>query len=294
MLPIAAQLSFLDRPAAIVTGGLTAAVLAGAAFALPQLGMARRCTLGGVAGILAVESAFAFTHGSWLPVLLLVPGLLVTAIAASSKSTVTTAFGLVLGAVGGAAYVYFANPAALTFAGRADHELSHATMLGGALLAVWAVLAAEALVRSALRVRPTIAAAGAGVVGLYGATAAFVSFGSATAGTAGFRTAHLGVTVLWVSVAMVLLGLGIRLPRYGAASLGAGLLLTGCSIAKLFLFDLQAMGGATRAVTFIAVGLVLLFAGSRYAQAYARMRSGGQRTEQHDQSQPPAAPMPQF
>lgn len=293
VLPIAAQLSVLDRPAAIVTGAVTAAVLAGTAFVLPQLGMVRRFTLGGVAGILAIESAFAFTHGSWLPVLLLLPGLLVTAVAASSKSLVTTVFGLVFGVVGGAAYVWFANPAALAFAGRADSDLSHATMTGGALLAVWATLAAQALVGSSLQVRPTVAAAVAGVIGLYGATAAFVSFGSATAGTPGFRTAHLGVTVLWVSVAMFLLGLGIRLPRYGAASLGAGLLLTGCSIAKLFLFDLQAMGGATRAVTFIAVGLVLLFAGSRYAQAYARMRNGS-RSEQRDQPQPPAAPMPQF
>lgn len=274
VLPIAAQLSHLDRPVAVLTGGAVAAVMAAVAFAVPQLGTVRRIALGGVAGLLAMESAFVFTDGSWLPVLLLLPGLLVTAIAVSSKSIVTTVFGLAFGVVGGAAYIYFANPAALAFAGRADVELSHATMIGGVLLATWAVLAAQALMGSALQVRPTIAAVGAGVVGLYGATAAFVSFGSSVAGTAGFHTAHLGVTVLWVSVAMFLMGLGIRLPRYGAASLGAGLLLTGCSIAKLFLFDLQAMSGATRAATFIVVGLVLLFAGSRYAQAYARMRGG--------------------
>ncbi|MFC6705157.1 DUF2339 domain-containing protein [Flexivirga alba] len=288
MLPIAAQLNHLDRPVAILTGGAAAAALAAVAFAVPQLGTVRRIALGGVAGCLAIESAFVFTHGSWLPVLVLLPGLLVTAIATSSKSIVTTVFGLAFGVVGGAAYTCFANPAALSFSGRADADLSFATMVGGILLGAWAVLAAQALMGSALRVRPTIAATGAGVVGLYGATAASVSFGSSVAGTAGFHTAHLGVTVLWVSVAMFLMGLGIHLPRYGAAALGAGLLLTGCGIAKLFLFDLSTLGGATRAAAFIVVGLVLLFAGSRYAQAYARMRGGPGKGDVHNQPQPPA------
>lgn len=281
VLPIAAQISYLDRPAAIIAGGVVAAIMATVAFTIPQLDTVRRIALGGVAGCLAMESAFVFTHGSWLPVLLLLPGLVVTAIAVSSKSTVTTMFGLGFGVVGAAAYTYFVNPAALTFPDRADANLSLSTMIGGVLLATWAVLVAQALVQSALSVRPTIAAASAGVVGLYGATAAFVSFGSSVAGTAGFHTAHLGVTVLWVSVAMLLMGLGIHLPRYGAASLAAGLLLAGCGIAKLFLFDLQAMSGATRAVTFIAVGLVLLFAGSRYAQAYAKMRGGNDKQREH-------------
>lgn len=295
-LPIAAQLGYLDRPAAMIAGGVVAAVMATVAFTIPQFGAVRRIALGGVAGCLAMESAFVFTHGSWLPVLLLLPGLLVTVIAVSSKSTVTTVFGLGFGVVGGAAYTYFANPAALAFPGRADADLSFSTMIGGLLLATWAALAAQALVQSALSVRPTIAAASAGIVGLYGATAAFVSFGTSVDGTPGFHTAHLGVTVLWVSVAMLLMGLGIHLPRYGAVSLGAGLLLAGCGIAKLFLFDLQAMSGATRAVTFIAVGLVLLFAGSRYAQAYARMRGsqGGNdkpdADESHGQPQLPVLP----
>ncbi|WP_446666674.1 DUF2339 domain-containing protein [Flexivirga sp. B27] len=293
VLPVAAQLSYLDRSIAIVAGGLTAAVLAAVAFLVPQLGIVRRVTVGGVAATLAIESAFAFTEGSWLPVLLLVPGVLVSAVALSTKSAVSTIIGLAFGAIGGAAYLTFAGPAALTFAGRADADLSYATMLGGALLAGWAVLTALALVRTTSQVTPTVAAVGAGIVGLYGATAAFVSFGAAVGGTEGFRSAHLGVTVLWISVAMVLLALGIRLPRYGAATLGAGLLLTGCGVAKLFLFDLQALGGATRAIAFIVVGLVLLFAGSRYAQAYARMRSEGQHSQQSGQPQPPASPMPQ-
>ncbi len=288
MVPIVAQLGHLDRPIAILTGGVTAAVMAAAAFAVPQLGTVRRIALGGVAGVLAIESAFVFTHGSWLPVLVLLPGLLVTAVAATSKSIVTTVFGLTFGVVGGAAYTYFASPAALSYSGRADADLSFATMVGGVVLATWAVLAAQSLVGSA-QVRPTIAATGAGVVGLYGATAAFVSFGSSVAGTDGFHTAHLGVTILWVSVAMFLMGLGIHLPRYGAAALAAGLLLTGCSIAKLFLFDLSTLGGATRAAAFIVVGLVLLFAGSRYAQAYARMRAGHGKRD--TRNQPPAAPI---
>lgn len=271
-LPVAVQLSYLDRPVAVIAGGAVAIALAAIAGLMPSLGAFRRVTLGGVAICVGMEACFTFTHGSWLPVLLLVPGLFVTAAAASLRSLLLTLAGLVLGVVGGAAYLGFADPASLASSGLADAHLSYATMLGGLLLAAWAGAAGLALVRSGLKVPPTVAAVAAGVVGLYGATAAIISFGSSVGATEGFHSAHLGVTVVWVSAAMSLMAFGLCFPRYAASSLAGGLLLAGCAIGKLVLFDLQEMSGATRAVTFIVVGLVLLFAGSRYAQAFARVR----------------------
>jgi len=282
-LPVFVQLTYLDRPAAMITGGAVAAALAAVAIVLRSLGMTRRATVSGVAICLGMQACFTFTDGSWLPVLLLVPGLVVTAAAASTRSLLATAAGLFLGVVGGAAYIGFADPASLSSSGLADANLSYATVIGGLVLAVWAVCTALALVRCDLAVSPSVAAAGAGVVTMYGATAAIVSFGASVGGTQGFHSAHLGVTVVWVSVAMSLMAFGLRFPRHAAASLAGGLTLAGCAIAKLFLFDLQEMGGATRALTFIVVGLVLLFAGSRYAQAFARMRGAGR-----DDHRPPA------
>lgn len=275
-LPVAVQLTYLDRPVAMISGAAVAVALAAVAGLLPSLGVARRATLGAVAVCIGIEACVTFTHGSWLPVLLLVPGLLVTAAAVSTRSVLSTAGGLALGVAGGAAYLGFADPASLASSGLADARLSYATMLGGLVLAGWAAAAGLALVRSGLRVQPTVATVAAGIVILYGVTAAIVSFGSSVGATEGFHSAHLGVTVVWVSVAMSLMAFGLRFPRHAATSLAGGLLLAGCAIAKLFLFDLQEMSGATRAMTFIVVGLVLLFAGSRYAQAFARMR-GGQR-----------------
>ncbi len=49
-------------------------------------------------------------------------------------------------------------------------------------------------------------------------------------------------------------------------------MLAGVAVAKLFLFDLAALGGVVRSVAFLAVGLLLLATGSRYARAYERSR----------------------
>ena len=55
-------------------------------------------------------------------------------------------------------------------------------------------------------------------------------------------------------------------------TLRTGLVLAGVSVAKLFLYDLSSLSGIVRSVAFIAVGLLLLAMGSRYAKAYERAR----------------------
>lgn len=284
--PIALQLTTLDRPVALIAGGALTAALATPALVMSSLGAVRRIGFGVVATGIGVETCLLFTHGSWLPVLVLVPGVVVTAVAAVNRSTAVIMAGIVLGVAGSAAYLAFADPTALASSGLADARLSYGTMVGGLLLAGWAVLAAQVVVRSDLPVQHTVAVALAAIAGLYGATAAMVSFGSTIGGTDGFHSAHLGVTVVWVTAAMSLMAVSLQVPRYAAPALAGGLLLAGCAIAKLFLFDLQEMSGATRAITFIVVGLLLLAAGSRYAQAFARMR-GNAREGGH--SRAPAA-----
>lgn len=152
-LPVFVQLTYLDRPAALITGGALAVALAAIAVVLRSLGVWRRGAVGAVAICVGMQACFTFTHGSWLPVLLLVPGLVVTAAAVSTRSLLATVAGVFLGVVGGAAYIGFADPASLASSGLADANLSFATMVGGLLLAAWAVVLAPALVRSELRCR---------------------------------------------------------------------------------------------------------------------------------------------
>lgn len=293
-LPLFVLLAQVEHDVALITGGAVSAVLAAISMFVRPLTVLRRAALAAVALISALEACFVFTHGEWLPVLLLVPGLTVTVAGRSTKSLVTVLAGLAIGVVGAGVYLTFATPQMLADAGMASSHLSFGTLLGGLLLALWATVAGLAVHEVLPQVSRSATVAVAGTVVLYGVSAAALSFGTAIAATPGFHAAHLGVTVVWITTAMFVLAVGLRLPQYTAATLAGGLCLAGCALAKLFLFDLSTLGGATRAAAFIAVGLVMLFAGSRYAQAYARMRSGQGSDDKHSAGQQrPAAPIAQ-
>ena len=49
-----------------------------------------------------------------------------------------------------------------------------------------------------------------------------------------------------------------------------GLVLVGAAVVKLVLFDLAALDGLARVIAFLAAGLLLLLAGTRYARLVAR------------------------
>ena len=72
---------------------------------------------------------------------------------------------------------------------------------------------------------------------------------------------HTAVTAFWGILALVLLYLGLT--RYRSLRV-AGLALFGVSLAKIFLYDLPSLSSITRALSFIAVGGVLLLGGFFY------------------------------
>ena len=84
---------------------------------------------------------------------------------------------------------------------------------------------------------------------------------------AGFTIGHALATVTWMLAAAWLLLRGLERSRDADLTLRTGLLLGGVSVAKLFLYDLAALSGLVRSVAFIAIGLLLLATGSRYAKA---------------------------
>jgi hypothetical protein len=114
--------------------------------------------------------------------------------------------------------------------------------------------------------RRALAAAGLGLVALYGATGTVVALALLVAPSrAGFLAGHVLVTVSWTAVALVLLARGLRasLPRV------LGGVLVVAAVAKLILFDLTALDGIARVAAFLGAGIVLLVAGTRYARALA-------------------------
>ena len=151
-----------------------------------------------------------------------------------------------------------------------------ATTLGG-----WALVGAVAAVATAVTgsvvglrvlrddaVRVIVAGCFA-VVGLAAAVTTTVVSGALLAGRAGAVAGHGVGTVLWTGLAVALLARGLARPTHARTLLAAGLAVAGAALAKLFLFDLAATGGVTRAVAFLLVGGLLLAAGTRYARVFA-------------------------
>jgi uncharacterized membrane protein len=74
-----------------------------------------------------------------------------------------------------------------------------------------------------------------------------------------FERGHVGVSIVWALIGLGLLVAGLlrgsSLVRY------CGLALFGLSLAKIFLFDLSALSSVARALSFIAVGGLVLAGG---------------------------------
>jgi hypothetical protein len=77
-----------------------------------------------------------------------------------------------------------------------------------------------------------------------------------------FQRGHTAVSAFWVLLGLGLLYAGLR--RRSQPLRLAGFALFGVSLAKIFLYDLSSLSSVTRALSFLAVGGVLLAAGFFY------------------------------
>ena len=105
----------------------------------------------------------------------------------------------------------------------------------------------------------------AGVLAVYGVSIAILDVsGKVFPGEteeAAFRSGHTAVSAFWGLLALGLLYAGLK--RWRSLRV-AGLALFGVSLAKLFLFDLGSLSSITRALSFLAIGMVLLVGGFFY------------------------------
>ena len=109
-------------------------------------------------------------------------------------------------------------------------------------------------------------AGAAAVLGVYGVSlsilGAFEEFDGASVATS-FQRGHTAVSAFWGVLGFV------ALRRRSPVLRAAGFALFGISLAKLFLYDLGELSSITRALSFLAVGGVLLVAGFVYQRLAA-------------------------
>jgi uncharacterized membrane protein len=86
-----------------------------------------------------------------------------------------------------------------------------------------------------------------------------------------FQRGHTGVSAFWGALGLALLYVGLT-RRQRVLRLG-GFALFGVSLVKLFLYDLAFLNSVARALSFLAVGAVLLLGGFFYQRLSARLES---------------------
>src|SRR3954447_2253667 len=110
----------------------------------------------------------------------------------------------------------------------------------------------------------------AAVLGVYGVSlsilGAFEEFDGASVATS-FQRGHTAVSAFWGLLGLVTLFVALR--RHSPVLRAAGFALFGISLAKLFLYDLGELSSITRALSFLALGGVLLVAGFVYQRLAA-------------------------
>ena len=114
--------------------------------------------------------------------------------------------------------------------------------------------------------------AGAAVLAIYAVSlailGAFQEFGSASVET-DFQRGHSAVSAFWGVVGLITLYVGLTRDLRTVRLAGFAL---GLALAKLFLYDLANLSSVTRALSFLAVGAVLLLAGFFYQRLTAAIR----------------------
>jgi uncharacterized membrane protein len=122
----------------------------------------------------------------------------------------------------------------------------------------------------------SLAFAGAGILALYalslGILDAAERFSGASIAT-DFQRGHTAVSAVWGAVGLALLTLGLLRRSRGLRL--AGFALFGVSLAKLFLYDLTTLSSLARALSFLAVGALLLLGGFFYQRLSERLEDSG-------------------
>ena len=111
----------------------------------------------------------------------------------------------------------------------------------------------------------------AGALSVYGASLAILEAAQrlSPAGVhTDFQRGQTAVSALWGTLALVSLYVGLKQRR--ALLRGGGFVLFGVSLGKIFLFDLPSLSSAQRALSFLAVGAVLLLGGFFYQRLSAQ------------------------
>ncbi len=166
--------------------------------------------------------------------------------------------------VGAAAYVAVALGHAVVFEAPPSDLFVAQTHPAGGAPAILIVAAAVAVLGYFSRRGRTAAWALAGVLAVYGLSLAILELVASIFNQSlqtEFQRGHTAVSAFWGLLGLALLYAGLK--RWRSLRL-AGFALFAVSLGKIFIYDLPSLSSVTRALSFLAVGAVLLLGGFFY------------------------------
>ena len=219
----------------------------------------------------ALLAVFTATQHRYFSVLALAFAVVYLAVAARTRSGVNLIVGGILGVVGLFNWlpllIFSLDQESAAVAGPEQIAQS----LVGIAVVVFGTMAAtrwfNARPRWSLYLSWSMATAMGSVAIIHLATWIGVQAGNAVAG---FQAGQAIVTVAWMVLCIVFLQRGLAAKEDFDVWLHLALAIAALAVAKLFLLDLGMLNAIARVGAFLAVGLLLLFVGTRYAKAWER------------------------
>lgn len=272
-LPIIAAVPTIERPLNVVVAATVAALTVIAMVVARPVGTVTLSAGAVVASLAALEACVSTTRGHLLPAMIAVVALGLLSAAHQQRSIPVWSIGVFFTALAVLSQLRYLRASVIA-------DAAYAVRTVGALDALSSLAIAAAtfgVVWSARRVISTQSQIPvlllAPVPALWSVLVALLSTGVAIGGVEGYHAAQLLISALLMAAAMVALNAGLRPGSNTGACTVVGLTLVAGALSKLFLYDLAALDGLIRAGSFMVVGLLLLAAGTRYAQAVARRTS---------------------
>ncbi len=268
--------------------GLVAVVYVVAGF-LPMVHERVRWAAVPIGAAFAMLAVFAATGHRYLGVLTLVLATVYLAVAARTRSAVNLVVGGVLAVFGVLGWLpLLARCLDQEAASTAGPEQIAQSLVG----IVVVVLAARAATRW-FGVTPrwstylswSMAIAMGSVAIIHSGSWIGVQAGNADAG---FQAGQATVTIAWMVLCILFLQRGLAVKEEADVWLHLALAVAALAVAKLFLLDLGMLAAIARVGAFLAVGLLLLFVGTRYARAWERAHGD----DPPEPSLPPGPPEP--
>lgn len=272
-----------QRTQAIISVIMTLVAL-GAFHALRTTGSTVRVATLVLAGVSGVMFLVSTARGDWRAVPFLATAAVLMAVHVRYRNRLIGWGAVVAVALGVGAKTTITPLVDLFYRGRVA-DMPSETLVAALMLLVFAALAVLAVRGKGMPASYVQSVLGAaGVAAILGTSMAGLALFGRT--TTGFFIVHLAITVFALALAAAVLTAGLSRPRHLTVSMNGGLGLVMCTLVKLFVFDLQYMGSMTKALTFVAAGLVLLAAGTRYSRVYAEAASARQGSRATDDVAP--------